>query len=182
MYVLVWANVKSLSPNTGNYHRTCYQSCMHPSLLVKWTKEDPLTSEKNKTPKPTTKRLTRSQVETFDKELCFFCQSEDTDHLFNMSSFNMDANIRKVIENNQELQIRYSHAFDARAGDLKYHRYCAKAYVYVPMTKDIDNTLDLIKLLDEGFFLSLEESLRDGLILTLVDVTESYHEILLKHG
>ena len=154
---------------------------MHPTLLLKWTKEDPPT-ESNKSTSTTTRRLTRSQVEVFDKELCFFCQSEDRDHLFQMSSFNMDARIREAIENDQELQIRYHSAFDARAGDLKYHRYCMKTFVYVPPAKEVNNSIELKNLLDAGFFLSIEESLKDGQILSLADVVNSYDYLLRDHG
>ena len=94
----------------------------------------------------------------------------------------MDARIREAIENDQELQIRYHSAFDARAGDLKYHRYCMKTFVYVPPAKEVNNSIELKNLLDAGFFLSIEESLKDGQILSLADVVNSYDYLLRDHG
>ena len=102
---------------------------MHPSLLIKWARKDPLCDKNPKEKVPTFDRITRSKVEKFDKQLCFFCQSEDITDLINMSSFDIDARVRAAIQIDQELNIRYNDAFDARAGDLKYHRYCIKSHV-----------------------------------------------------
>ena len=93
-YVVSYARFKLYTANDAiknkaTYHRTCYQNAMHPTLLIKWTKD---TTTKEPSQKAgTIRRLTRSQVEVFNKEICFFCQSDNTDHLFNMSTFSIDA-------------------------------------------------------------------------------------------
>ena len=66
--------------------------------------------EKPKKKTPTSDRITRSKVEKFEKELCFFCQSEDTVDLINMSSFDNDTKVRAAIQTDQELNIRYNAA------------------------------------------------------------------------
>ena len=73
--------------------------------------------------------------------------------VINMSSFDIDASrVRAAIQTDQELNIRYDAAFDARARGLKYHRYCIKSQVYTPLSLEIDNSLQIKTMLDTGFF------------------------------
>ena len=146
-------------------------------MFLTWTKKDPSSDDKNKDKVPNSDRITRSQVEKFDKHLCFFCQSEDTSNLNNMSSFDIDTRVRAAIQEDQELNIRYNAAFDARAGDLKYHRYCIKSHVYTPISLEVDNSLKMKALLDAGFFLNIETSLQDGSVMSLAETVNEYDNI-----
>ena len=70
-----------------------------------------------------------------------------------MPSFDIDAKLRSAIANNQELFIHYNSVFDGRAGDLKYHQYCIKTFMYSTRNEEVKNS---IGIQTQGFFESRE--------------------------
>ncbi len=87
-------------------------------------------------PVPQTSRpFTRSATDPLSKELCFFCQLDNSQALFSVRTMNSGKAIRKAIEISQNpvLMTRLSNTIspiDAHAIDVKYHKLCWTQHVF----------------------------------------------------
>ena len=118
----------------SRYHRSCYQEITNKTnferLRVRTVNKfktvnlQPNTEEEEN---PSTTRKTRSSTEPLKKRQCFFCQQVKNEPLHEMCTSNADQKLRDAIARhpNDALKIRLSTVeVDARAADLKYHRWC----------------------------------------------------------
>ena len=111
----------NLSKSETVYHRECHKNIGNITLKRKPDSND--TSEPR-----SSKRLTCSSVEPFNKFCCFFCQGDMKEDLHEVTTYKK---LRTVLEKAKwpHLTIRYNSAIDARAGDFKYHTSCWVKYV-----------------------------------------------------
>ena len=93
-----------------------------------------------------------------------------------MSTFNVDANVRRLFDKNQILHVRYLAAFDARAGDLKYHKTCIKSGLYNDFLEQEEMTVDLACLV--YFIPQLEKSLSQGSVFYFSDAVLNYDKMI----
>lgn len=110
--------------------------------------------------------FTRSSTRPLDKDLCFFCQEDDMQKLFNVRTENAGNALKEAVEisNNPVLKTRYSTTIspgDAHAIDVKYHKACWTEHVFhvlrhesVKKSMENDHTMqnacfiELINLID----------------------------------
>ena len=85
--------------------------------------------------------FTRSATDPLSKQLCFFCQSDNSQALYSTRSMNSGKAIRKAIEISHDLMLmtRLSSAIsphDAHAIDVKYHKLCWTQHVFHVLRDD----------------------------------------------
>ena len=144
-----------------NWHKKCRRSFMSaghlnrcldkptmPAANAEPTVDDPVVDLNESLPYTpptilnTPKMYLRSQASSqrYDKDLhCVVCVTgEENGHLNLATTYNTHAKLQAVAEQNIEVRVRLQSAFDAIAGDVKYHPPC----VYLKKSKDDEVDVD----------------------------------------
>lgn len=73
-------------------------------------------------------KVKRTETVSFNKELCLFCQENSSEEIFSVRQNSRDETLKHAFfqcpTSLALYKIRSSHAFDAMAGDIKYHNSC----------------------------------------------------------
>ena len=149
-----------------------------------------------------TSSLTRSRYPRFQREHCFYCQNEKicggkTERLVTCRSSNVGVSIQDIVDvsGNERWKVNLAHIIadaDFLSRDIKYHKHCHTAnwrkYVQAKQratnrepSVQADSTLQFISAEIE-FSAELQDSLDQGSILTLSEVTTQYNNKMLDHG
>jgi hypothetical protein len=147
-----------LVDNEATWHRSCYSSATNHTELqrardrfehsvatgqyaTKKQGHKRSSSEMEADMPGTSKPFTRSATEPLSKQLCFFCQYDNSQALYSVRSMNCGKAIRKAIEIARDpvLMTRLSNAIspnDAHAVDVKYHKLCWTQHVFHVLRDD----------------------------------------------
>ena len=135
IYLKTWELSKNETAKTifelqCKYHRECYDDATNKTtigrLRASLNHENFYRVSDTCSIPETSKRVTRSSLDYFDKEKCFFCQLDTTRSLIHLGTFYRSDMMKRAINiaNNDVLRIRYNSALDAHAGDVQYHSSC----------------------------------------------------------
>ena len=112
----------TLADKGCTWHRSCYQDVTNNHIK---REHDDFFSKSNAIPpqgEPSNKRSRCSDINGFSIGMCVLCQSTE-----------LDAIERR---NDDTIRVRYSHAADAIAAELKYHKQCLYVYCERDPPKD----------------------------------------------
>lgn len=148
---LIWEQMKGhwQGGPKGKYHRKCYQTYTHKTKVERAEKQQENVTkhdveEQFDQPcldKPPPKRLSRSQVEVFDKNKCAICQREKKSYnktkgtrckealSLNMTDSGRDSLMKAAQIRDDSRLLLQIRAEDTIALELKYHKSCYKDYV-----------------------------------------------------
>ena len=156
----------------------------------------------NQASSASTHTLTRSRYPLFDKEQCFYCQTENIsgdkiEHLVNCRSNNVGVLMQEIVDTsgNEHWRVNLANIItsgDVLSRDIKYHKSCHTTnWRKYKQSKErvgnrepfaaADNTVEFISAEIE-FIAELQESLDEGSILTLVEVGTRYNDMMRDHG
>ncbi|KAL5007722.1 hypothetical protein ScPMuIL_016528 [Solemya velum] len=139
-------------------------------------------------------RLTRSAINPFNAELCFFCQEVKKETIHEVTTFNAGKQLQQAVENssNDKWKVQLSTAIsadDARAIDVKYHLSCWVKNVHrgeQTCNKSNERTLDDrnvgIVASDIEFINLVHSLLQNGKVLNMTDLKAVYSAILRCNG
>ena len=206
---------EDLEQNHATWHRSCYAKVTHKQHTerdkARWMKaldvknskilstraagrpSSSTTGTQNISTAPSG-RVTRSHVQAFKRDCCFYCQDVKYDsrckeeELHECRSQNIGKSIEEVVlaSENEVLKVRLADVIaegDFLSRDVKYHKSCHtsnwRCYVQGPKRlgekKNLDelNTVEFISAEIE-YFAEIEERLKDGEFLTTKEVTALY--------
>lgn len=185
----LFQKLKNISPDSlasqgHSYHLECYKKLTNSGhqkrLLNNKRKHDEVDST------PETAQLAprrRSSVNLYDKSLCIFCQTNKPEQLHEVTSKNRDNQLKKAFsiapKSTEYFRIRYNHAHDARAGDVKYHTSCWETNVTRAVPDFSDNAVDdvhktLRTVVSADIADAVKRAIASGSILTMKDIVNAY--------
>ena len=142
----------------------------------------------------TSKRILRSSTATFNKKLCFFCQShDDKQDVHVIQTENRRKQLSEFVENshNDLYKVYLTSTIepkDALPKDVHYHRACWMKHVIRAMTPEDkaradaqDSEQENKVAADIEFLHLIQELLKKGKILSLEDAQKVYTNILQDH-
>ena len=97
---------------------------------------------------------TRSSARPLNKDMCFFCQTDNDQKLFTVRTGNAGPSLKQAVQasSDPELKTRYSTCIadgEAHAMDIQYHKACWIKHVFhVPRGKS--RTSRVTRVLDSG--------------------------------
>lgn len=189
---------ESLKKKQAFWHRQCYSwytSVSHENraeyksklLDEGYAKDEDATDDSIILPK----RTTRSSIDSYDKNICFFCQDDKPNiALFNLRSFNRSSMMKSAIEvtKNETFRIRFSSVIDAHAADVKYHTSCMITNVDKvlestnPDLPADDDELAKILAAQQEIITEVENGIKTGSCYTMKDITSAYLQTCQRFG
>ena len=137
------------------------------------------------------RRSTRSSFDAYDKNKCFFCQSNDASiPLYNLRSFHRSSMVSRAIEitGNEVFRIRFSSALDGHAGDMKYHTGCMITNVDKILSTDDEKKPEIlisdgrVHAAQQEIVMEVENGIRTGSCYTMKDITSAYIQLCEQLG
>ena len=137
---------------------------------------------------------TRCNTQPFNKNLCFFCQTDVFDmSLREVLCMETGLKIQEAVQKgaNAELKVRLNTAInttDARAVDVKYHLACYVKHVQRAKSSpgnepgNGSNKETLIKSAELELLAAVDVQIRSGAVLTTEDIENAYHALLEEYG
>lgn len=136
------------------------------------------------------KPFTRSSNEPYNKNLCFFCQSQDIEDLIPIRTDRVGKKLNEAVNicSNSELKTRLASTLaegDAHAADIKYHKYCFTQNVYHILiateskktnestNEDSSQSACLVELIN-----IIDTNTQNGEYLSMQDIEETYISML----
>ena len=131
---------------------------------------------------------TRSSTRPLNKDMCFFCHTDNEQKLFSIRTGNAGQSLKQAVQasSDPELKTRYSTCIadgDVHAMDIQYHKACWTKYVLhvlrddtnqAPKTKQsptqISSIVELLNIIDT--------QTRDGAYLSIQDIENTYVSML----
>ena len=215
-------SAEDLAKNQASWHRSCYSEATHKQHTerdkIRWEKalgkqdssilsctrvgrpvSNAATSQD--TSLPLTKRVTRSQVQAFNKEVCFYCQdikydgSNKEEKLHECSSLRIGNSIREIVEasdnNLWKVHLADISERDFLSKQIKYHKTCHTnhwyCYVQQPRrsSKDKNNnekiTIEFISAEIE-YIAELKQRLDNGEFSTMNEIVTLHRRMMNDHG
>ena len=131
---------------------------------------------------------TRSSTRPLNKDMCFFCQTDNDQKLFPVRTGNAGQSLKQAVQasSDPELKTRYSICIadgDAHAMDIQYHKACWTENVF-HVLRDDTNQAPKIKQspTQESSFVELlniiDTQTRDGAYLSIQDIENTYVSML----
>lgn len=212
---------KDLEENHASWHRSCYGEITHKQHTerdkARWQKAlaekdssvlssraagrpASTSSLSQYTPSPAAARVTRSCIQAFNRNLCFYCQGVKYEPkkkgLHECRTSNIGKSIQEIVDasDNQVWKVHLADIIaegDFLSRDIKYHKTCHtthwRHYVQRPrrLSKDADDAeLNKVQFISAEleFFAELEECLDDGQILTVNEALALYNRMMHDHG
>lgn len=185
----------------SSWHRSYYKNTVHSGML-KRAKQcyerhlDGPNEKRRKSSVEDSQQITRSKTIPYDKNVCFFCEGDAgyRQSLHSVLTSSAGESLRAAIElsSNDKLRVKLSSAIDpsdARAIDIKYHRKCWVNHVTSVLRRgkfqepavstDQPVSYRASKAAAQIEFLAtVENTLRNGTILTMSELQEGYESIL----
>lgn len=221
-----------LNDNHAVWHRTCYSEVTHKGHTERdqkryekaLTTSDPgmlsyrkgggrptsstatLASDRDAGVDSTNRKLTRSHVSAFNRELCFYCQEikhtkkharagSTPEELHICRSADIGQSIKKIVDASDKDLWKLNMADiladgDFLSRDIRYHKSCHtmhwQRYLQHPQrpsTKKDHSNEDTVAFISAEieFFAELRERLDNGDIITLTDVAALYSDMMYDH-
>ena len=133
-------------------------------------------------------RYTRSSTRPLNKDMCFFCQTDNDQKLFSVRTGNAGQSLKQAVQasSDPELKTRYSTCIadgDAHGMDIQYHKACWTKHVFhvlrydtnqAPKAKQsptqVSSFVELLNIIDT--------QTRDGAYLSIQDIENTYVSML----
>jgi len=127
----------------------------------------------------------RSLTRPLNKDMCFFCQTDNDQKLFSVRAGNAGQSLKQAVQasSNPELKTRYITCIadgDANAMDIQYHKACWTKHVFhvlrddtnqAPKTQQsptqVSSFVELLNIIDT--------QTRDGAYLSIQDIENTIH-------
>ena len=131
---------------------------------------------------------TRSSTRPLNKDMCFFCQTDNGQKLFSVRTMNAGQSLKQAVQasSDPQMKTRYSTCIadsDAHAMDVQYHKACWTKHVFhvlrddtnqAPKTKQsptqVSSFVELLNIIDT--------QTRDGAYLSIQDIENTYVSML----
>ena len=186
----------------SSWHRSCYKNTVHYGMLKRAKEryerqlEGPnVMRRKSSVTVEDSQQTTRSKTIPYDKNVCFFCDSDAAGYrqsLHNVMTSSAGESLRAAIEmsSNDKLRVKLSSAIDpsdAHAIDIKYHGKCWANHVTSVLRRGKSQALSTDQPASQRaskaaaqieFLTMVENTLRNGTILTMSKLQEGYESIL----
>lgn len=178
----------SLKAKGSVYHRQCFQQVTNKNTLERFNIRQEKRANEASSP-PDLARPTRSAALAYDKNKCFFCQTDTDDKLYNLRTFNRSNLIKAAINKSQndDLRVRFNSFSDAHAGDVKYHCKCMVSNVDKVLSqnneveRDDANTVSRYAV-DEELVNIISDGIAAGSIYQMNDICNSYLRMLQENS
>lgn len=168
-----------------------FRTSGRPSLASRSCSLVPLSQESGENVAAISKRISRSSTATYDKQLCFFCQThDDKQPVHAIQTESRGKQLSEFVKScdNDLYKVFLSSAIrqeDALSIDVQYHRACWTKYVVRAQgiqTKEKGSDVQENKIAADVEFLNLIKGLLSkGKILSLDDAHQTYSNILNDH-
>ena len=169
-------------------HRKCHSEFIHPkSIKALETKASVLediprlnTDAKQLPSSSLTPRSSRKSFSPVDWELCMFCQKQNRQKLFNITTFSVSDMVLQNAKYDQTLRVKLGNVSDLIAAEGKYHLKCMNAFKYETQKTEKESKgedLAMIFLVRE-----LEYAGNKHQILQLSDVWSRYCRLIEEIG
>ena len=131
---------------------------------------------------------TLSSTRPLNKDMCFFCQTENDQKLFTVRTGNAGQSLKQAVQasSDPELKTRYSTCIDdgdAHAMDIQYHKACWTKHVFHVLRDDTNQAPKTKQNPTQGSsFVELlniiDTQTRDGAYLSIQDIENTYVSML----
>ena len=131
---------------------------------------------------------TRSSTRPLNKDMCFFCQTDNDQKLFTVRTRNAAPSLKQAVQasSDPELKTRYSTCIadgDAHAMDIQYHKACWTKHVFHVLRDDTNQARKTKQNPTQGSsFVELlniiDTQTRDGAYLSIQDIENTYVSML----
>ena len=176
------------------FHRECYADATNATNIkraeTEFEKSNSSARPEAVSPGTSRARVTRSSLDSYQRDKCFFCQDEtESQPLINLRTFNRSNMIKEAIEkaDNDTLRIRFNSFSDAHAGDVKYHLPCminnVDRVLYGSKSEKAEDPNEIIRYaVEEELVSSVELGIRSGSIFDMKTICKACVTAIQERG